>query len=153
MILRRRRRGLGAYLDSYPAAVAYPLLEELFTAEARRLDGIGTDSARDAAFELRVAIERLWEAHDYRQQFRKQTLRGTAALPESVEQGSSTSDPRGWCSTRMVADRIGLSERQVRNLCDQGAFRSAVRGTGRGRPWRIREDDVLDYIEHQEKSA
>lgn len=134
----RGRRPLGAYVTGYPAVLIVHQLGESLEQSIRAHHAAGRlELARDLA----VTLADLREAAA---QHRAATEAGSAeAAPAPEHAPSEVPAPSGGflmeVDVRAAAERLGVTERRVRQLLGTGALAGAQDRTGR---WSVDVDDL-----------
>lgn len=119
---------LAAIVGPFAAVVIDRELGPDLRRKAAALMALGQD---EAARQLSLAADQVREAA--RQLLERTSVSGTAELPQTVESAESECPPRPieWWPTGVVAEKLGVSERQVRNLAKQPGRLSATTLGGR----------------------
>lgn len=118
-----------------PASVVY-LLRPAWRAYLRELQDRGATTALEALRPFVKRLEHLAEEHE--RNLRASSASGTDASEPPPERAVSK---RGQIVAAEAAERLDVSDRQVRKLCDSGE----LDGCKIGRSWHIEEASVEAY--------
>ena len=134
----RGRRPLGAYVTGYPAALIFRMLERPLMQSIRAHHAAGR---LELAGDLAVTLADLREAAA---QHRAATEAGSAeAAPAPEHAPSEVPAPSGGfqmeVDVRAAAERLGVTERRVRQLLGTGVLAGGKDRAGR---WSVDVDDI-----------
>lgn len=137
-LLPRGRRPLGAYVTGYSAALIFRMLERPLMQSIRAHHAAGR---LELAGDLAVTLADLREADA---QYRATTEAGSAeAAPAPEHAPSEVPAPSGGflmeVDVRVAAERLGVTERRVRQLLGTGELAGQQDRTGR---WSVNVDDL-----------
>lgn len=141
-----RRPLLSAMVPPYAALVLDREAGEALVRRARDLEGLRQG---EAARQLRVAAAQLREAARQLQEVQARAAvadDGSTAVPSGGWGADSESPPWTGVTTRVAAERLGVKERQVRNLIRDGQLSA---GRGPGRAWLVAEESLAAEIERR----